>query len=47
MYALHTDDLIVAGSDTAEIDHNFKRMPKAKLDITVKGTPRGFPWCQY
>ena len=38
MYALYTDDSIVAGLDPTEIDDILKQIRKDKLDITEEGT---------
>ena len=42
VYALYTDDSILAGPDPIEIDHIIKLMRKAKLDITEEGTLEDF-----
>jgi hypothetical protein len=42
MYALYTDDSILAGPDKAEIDQIIKEMQEAKLDITIEGDLQDF-----
>ena len=42
MYALYTDDSILAGPDKAEIDQIIKEMQKANLDITIEGDLQDF-----
>ncbi len=42
MYALYTDDSILAGPDQAEIDQIIKEMKQVKLDITVEGDLQDF-----
>jgi hypothetical protein len=42
MYALYTDDSILAGPDQGEIDQIIREMEEAKLDITVEGDLQDF-----
>jgi hypothetical protein len=42
MYALYTDDSILAGPDQKDIDQIIKEMQEGKLDITVKGDLQDF-----
>ena len=42
MYALYTDDSILAGPDPQEIDEVIAQMRKVKLDITIEGTLEDF-----
>jgi hypothetical protein len=42
MYALYTDDSILAGPDQKEINQIIKEMEKVKLDITVEGDLQDF-----
>ena len=42
MYALYTDDSILAGPDKSEIDQIIKDMLKANLDITIEGDLQDF-----
>ena len=42
MYALYTDDSILAGPDKAEMDQIIKEMQEAKLDITIEGDLQDF-----
>jgi hypothetical protein len=42
MYALYTDDSILAGPDQSEIDQIIREMEEAKLDITVEGDLQDF-----
>ena len=37
MYALYTDNSILVGPDSTDMDDIFKLMSKAKLDITEEG----------
>jgi hypothetical protein len=37
MYALYTDDSILAGPDPKEINQIIKKMEEVKLDITIEG----------
>jgi hypothetical protein len=43
MYALYTDDSILAGPDQAEIDKIIKEMQQANLDITIEDNLQDFP----
>ena len=38
VYALYTDDSMLAGQDRTETDNILRQMRKAKLDITGEGT---------
>ena len=42
MYALYTDESILAGPHPTEIDDIIKQMCNAKLDITEEGTREDF-----
>jgi hypothetical protein len=42
VYALYTDDSILAGPDPQELDKNIEEMRAASLDITVEGTLSDF-----
>jgi hypothetical protein len=42
MYALYTDDSILAGPDQSEIDQIIKEMKQVNLDITVEGDLQDF-----
>jgi hypothetical protein len=42
MYALYTDNSILAGPDQKEINQIIKEMEKVKLDITVEGDLQDF-----
>jgi hypothetical protein len=42
MYALYTDDSILAGPDKNEIDEIIKDMRAAKVDITEEGKLKDF-----
>jgi hypothetical protein len=42
MYALYTDESILAGPDQKEIDQIIKEMQEVKLDITIEGNLQDF-----
>ena len=42
MYALYTDDSILAGPDKKEINHIIEDLKKAKLVLTVEGDLQDF-----
>ena len=42
LYALYTDDLILAGRDKSEVDDIIRKMREIKLNITDKGNVEDF-----